>query len=819
MPEGIPKQPEQKQNLDLDDPAFDNLKRRIEEEKQRTEKIDPKDVKERFEHFEERHGGYKKEESAEATPLEWKEKLKKAVEELSKKTSEKRQNLLGAEDELVEAEKEHYTEHGVLNRAMRKIAGTSTTYERKKLNDKTDAAAAEYEQALEDKLAARLAQKNLSEADAAKLAARYRRSVISRDVIDRGEKKRTSARESTLAEKGSSSVERSLHWLKRRNDELDKRLGKTGGRIVRVFLSATAGTAVAVAFGPASLALVGSVWATRAVRSAVGSFGGAVVGMGAGKIYEKTGGARSEKRLERARVTKAQSAEDIAAKREAYRAGNAEAIERKRKYVEMVAALLSGAGLSLATAYELAGHGIVHSTISNLGGNQQGSGHALDHTGKVTPETTGEAPAMVEPTPEIHVAPEISSAPEMPHISVDAAPGHGYEFMAKRIYEQLHAQHLDPNKFAENSDIHKLLTADQSTINGVVHNIAKEHGFFNAETGTNVQINLHDQMEIGADGNIHLDGSIHAPPGAHVTPAYHPHAEAHVAPQSETPAAVHAETKTMPMAKEPENPTYVEETKTMPMARQPENPVTIESSVETQAPAIDHGTVEFSADGVKFEISANGAIHYAGNFHDSPGNYLTENWKETVANHTANANDYVNGQGLVLDNARSLEIHEKALEYLKDHNLGNSDAARIVEGKINDIKVETGKLYGNVFKDNAAPTHSIEAPTPHAPVESTVHEITNQFGLKIPIAEPHIYADGAKHLFAYGGGDAAETSAQEFALEHHASVFVDKSYQFLGIKIPRVIEFVPTDTGAPAMVIHNDSSLVPDIKKFEKLIK
>ena len=73
--------------------------------------------------------------------------------------------------------------------------------------------------------------------------------------------------------------------------------------------------------------------------------------------------------------------------------------------------------------------------------------------------------------------PKFLSRPRCRHISVDAQAGHGYEFMTKRIWEQLHAQHLDPNKFAVDSDIHKLITADAKTINGVVHKLAEQHGF------------------------------------------------------------------------------------------------------------------------------------------------------------------------------------------------------------------------------------------------------------------------------------------------------------------------------------------------------
>ena len=105
-----------------------------------------------------------------------------------------------------------------------------------------------------------------------------------------------------------------------------------------------------------------------------------------------------------------------------------------------------------------------------------------------------------------------------------------------------------------------MITADAKTINGVVRELAEQHGFFHTDHGTSVQINLHDHMNIGTDGNIHLSADhtdfVQAPADAHVTPAYHP--EAHAVPHAET--------------------------KTMPMARQPEHPITIESNVPTAEP-------------------------------------------------------------------------------------------------------------------------------------------------------------------------------------------------------------------------------------------
>jgi len=156
-----------------------------------------------------------------------------------------------------------------------------------------------------------------------------------------------------------------------------------------------------------------------------------------------------------------------------------------------------------------------------------------------------EAPAIPEPAPITEGA-AMSVAPNMPDISVDASPGHGYEYMIKRIWEQMQS-HSDPNMYAHDSDIHRLLTADKSTIDQVVHKIATEHGFYNPD-GTSVLIDPHAHLNLAPDGQLHFSDPTHpdinhAPTGAHVTPPYHPeapaHAEAPVA-QAETPVP-HAE--------------------------------------------------------------------------------------------------------------------------------------------------------------------------------------------------------------------------------------------------------------------------------------
>ncbi len=136
------------------------------------------------------------------------------------------------------------------------------------------------------------------------------------------------------------------------------------------------------------------------------------------------------------------------------------------------------------------------------------------------------APAEVPMTDAESAPPPIpeaeAPAPVVPEVSIAASSGHGYEYMMKRLWEQLQEKGLDPDQYAEGSDIRRLLEADASSIDRVVHQIAADpsHGFFNAD-GTNVLISSDSHMTINADGNIQLDDMVKASEDAPTTPVYH----------------------------------------------------------------------------------------------------------------------------------------------------------------------------------------------------------------------------------------------------------------------------------------------------------
>lgn len=121
------------------------------------------------------------------------------------------------------------------------------------------------------------------------------------------------------------------------------------------------------------------------------------------------------------------------------------------------------------------------------------------------PAVVPEAPAAVAET-----APP--AAAELP--SVEASPGHGYEWMAKRLWEQLQEKHLDPNSFPKGSDVRTLLDADDKSIDSVVHRLALSHHFVNAD-GASVLIR--PDAHLSFDGEGQLTG---VPESAATTPAY-----------------------------------------------------------------------------------------------------------------------------------------------------------------------------------------------------------------------------------------------------------------------------------------------------------
>lgn len=175
---------------------------------------------------------------------------------------------------------------------------------------------------------------------------------------------------------------------------------------------------------------------------------------------------------------------------------------------------------------------------------QKWLGDVLGHHSAVpvAPEQAHPAPSQVASGSVASAPPPVPEAPEIPSaataIEVKATPGKGYEYMMKRLWEQLHEKHVElPANANPESDLARLLAADKDSIDKVVHDIAADpkHQFFRAD-GSSVRIDEGAQMTIGARGELHLSSEKFdyqiAPPQAPVVPVPHPEVPA---PPTEVP--------------------------------------------------------------------------------------------------------------------------------------------------------------------------------------------------------------------------------------------------------------------------------------------
>jgi hypothetical protein len=126
----------------------------------------------------------------------------------------------------------------------------------------------------------------------------------------------------------------------------------------------------------------------------------------------------------------------------------------------------------------------------------------------------GTVPAPPAQTPE--VTPQVPS--EATAIDIAASKGHGYEYMTKRLWEQLQEKHVTlPQGANPDSDLAKLLSATPETIDKVVHQLAQENEFFKS-TGTSVRIDLDSHLTIDNNGNLLIKGADFTPEGTNLAP-------------------------------------------------------------------------------------------------------------------------------------------------------------------------------------------------------------------------------------------------------------------------------------------------------------
>lgn len=195
-------------------------------------------------------------------------------------------------------------------------------------------------------------------------------------------------------------------------------------------------------------------------------------------------------------------------------------------------------------------------------------------TGRVVSE--GMPPAAAATVGE---AAESAVTPEISGIEVKASPGHGYEYMTKRLWEQLQEKHISlPQGANPDSDLAKLLAADKDAIDKVVHQLAQENKFFNPD-GTSVLVTPDSHIHLDSSGNILIQGSNLAeggnlaPSDAALTPSHHSETAG-----ADTPVATEGITETETAVPVPPDAPFAH----------PDYPVADSGETAELAPVVDH---------------------------------------------------------------------------------------------------------------------------------------------------------------------------------------------------------------------------------------
>jgi len=153
-----------------------------------------------------------------------------------------------------------------------------------------------------------------------------------------------------------------------------------------------------------------------------------------------------------------------------------------------------------------------------------------------------------------------AAIPAIDSIEVKATPGKGSEYMMKQLWKELQDKHITlPENADPNSDLARLLAADEKSIDSVVHQIASDpkHNFFH--DGSSVRIDMGAQMTLGAHGELHLSTEKYDYTFA---PAHAPHTEVPGTPPAEAPVPVQplAQEAVTPPPAEPVPPVKIIET-------------------------------------------------------------------------------------------------------------------------------------------------------------------------------------------------------------------------------------------------------------------
>lgn len=246
---------------------------------------------------------------------------------------------------------------GFLSPLFRRLRGEKDAVELSSLKRLEERAQLAYSSKLEASVVERLRTQGKSEGEIEKVQARYNRLIQFKEVVKPAFDARQAAKKEGMSAKEKGVLEKGGAWFQKKNEQLEKKLGKNGMRAVRLVITSAIATGAVASLGALGLiggVAVGTYAGTRILRGAASVFGGAAVGAIAGRVYQ---GSRSEINVEKSKLVRSgsiKSAKDMKKQMDSYTAGTKEGMEQRRKIVEMVTAALVGAGISYDMAYDAA---------------------------------------------------------------------------------------------------------------------------------------------------------------------------------------------------------------------------------------------------------------------------------------------------------------------------------------------------------------------------------------------------------------------------------------------------------------------------------
>lgn len=466
-------------------------------------------------------------EGGSGTPAESREQLRATVRKLAGVKNTKKQEFLDAKKELLDAEEKYNDAHSAVGRFVDRFLPSDDKKNIERLERELDKKAFFWQEAKREALKEYIQTKenDLNTQIDESTTARFMTQRVWKVEDDRIQaQKERQEREASEA----GYLKKSLGWVAEQSAKLDKKLGKDRARLVRIFGSATVGTAVVAAFGGvAGLSALGAAFLWKFTRATVGVVGGGVLGSVAGKASETSRKKKQEAMEEESRVVAQEG--DFEKRRGQYRKFSDAAIERARKNTEVGVALALGGSIGLYSLLHAPVVGAVTTVQgTGLGGGNEAIYDNANYTASLEdklsemqndslqqsiahPQITESAPSVDTESPA-PVSASIDAHPTMggmherwQNFKVEATAGRGYEQMLYDMGEKLKTDY--PNGvLPKGSDAARLLDAAQEgkkALQNEVHRIAGEHKFWN--NGQNVVVRPESVIRLNQSGAVEID--------------------------------------------------------------------------------------------------------------------------------------------------------------------------------------------------------------------------------------------------------------------------------------------------------------------------